>query len=119
MGITKYIGVNWRNRNYSRIYTCDKSEDKRERINEEAKTEVRQRSPALYNIYGERLGNECLEWVCDFKVGRSVNKTIRYADDFKVIVQTQGELKRMLDHGYRKRIWNCNQRSKVRKTRKF
>jgi len=44
-------------------------------------------SPILFNLYSERLTKESLEGSGDFKIGRQIIHTVKYADDLVLLAK--------------------------------
>ena len=46
-------------------------------------------SPILFNLYSECLNKEALEGFGDFKIGRKIINTLKYADDFVLLAKEE------------------------------
>ena len=54
-------------------------------------------SPILFNLYRECLSKDALEGFGDFKVGRQIIKTLKYADDLVLLAKEENVLQDMID----------------------
>ncbi|KAI5717433.1 hypothetical protein M8J77_005795 [Diaphorina citri] len=55
-------------------------------------------SPALFNLYAEKLLDEALATTTGIKIGNGNLKNIKYADDQAVLAESEGELQRMIEN---------------------
>jgi hypothetical protein len=46
-------------------------------------------SPILFKLYSESLTKEALEGFGDFKIGRKIINTLKYADDFVLLAKEE------------------------------
>jgi hypothetical protein len=54
-------------------------------------------SPLLFSLYSEYVTQEAVEGLGDFKVGRQIISTVRYADDLVLLVKEETILQSMID----------------------
>jgi len=54
-------------------------------------------SPILFNLYSECLTNEVLEGFGDFKIGRQIIHTVKYANDLVLLAMEEKVLHDMID----------------------
>ena len=54
-------------------------------------------SPILFNLYSECLTEEALEGFGDFKIGRQIIHTVKYADDLVLLAKGEKVLQDMID----------------------
>jgi len=54
-------------------------------------------SPVLFNLYSECLTKEALDRLGDFKVGGQIIQTVKYANDFVLMVKEETVLQGMID----------------------
>jgi ribosome-interacting GTPase 1 len=54
-------------------------------------------SPLSFNLYSEYVTQEALEGLGDFKVGRQIISTVRYADDLVLLAKEETILQSMID----------------------
>jgi hypothetical protein len=54
-------------------------------------------SPILFNLYSEYLTKEALEGLGDFKIGRQIIHTVKYADDLVLLAREEKVLQDMFD----------------------
>jgi hypothetical protein len=54
-------------------------------------------SPILFNLYSEYLTKEALEGFGEFKIGRKIIHTVKYADDLVLLAKEQKVLQDMVD----------------------
>jgi len=54
-------------------------------------------SPILFNLYSECLTKEALEGFGDFKIGRKLIHTVKYADDLVLLAEEEKVLQDMID----------------------
>jgi hypothetical protein len=55
-------------------------------------------SPLLFNLYSEYITQERLEGFGDFKVGRQIIRTVRYAYDLVLLAKEETVLQSMIDN---------------------
>jgi len=53
--------------------------------------------PILFNLYSKCLTKEALEGFGDFKIGRQIIHTVKYADDFLSLAKKENVLHDMID----------------------
>jgi len=104
MQILKGTGIDWRERRLiSNLY---KAQSVKVRMNREETRSVkigrgvRQGSclsPILFNLYSECLTKEALEGFGDFKIGRQIIHTVKYADDLVLLAKEEMLLQDMID----------------------
>jgi hypothetical protein len=54
-------------------------------------------SPILFNLCSEYLTKEALEGLGDFKIGRQIIHTVKYADDLVLLAKDKKVLQDMID----------------------
>jgi hypothetical protein len=54
-------------------------------------------SPILFNLYSEFLTKEALEGFGDFKIGRQIIHTVKYADELVLLAKKEKVLQDMID----------------------
>ncbi|XP_026678678.1 uncharacterized protein LOC113467000 [Diaphorina citri] len=54
-------------------------------------------SPTLFNLYAEKLLDEALASTTGIKIGNGNINNIKYADDQAVLMESEGELERMIE----------------------
>ena len=54
-------------------------------------------SPILFNLYSECLTKEALEGFGDFKIGRQIINSLKYADDLVLLAKEEKVLRDMID----------------------
>jgi hypothetical protein len=54
-------------------------------------------SPILFNLYSKCLTKEALEGFADFKIGRQIIHTVKYADDLALLAKEKRVLQDMID----------------------
>jgi len=54
-------------------------------------------SPILFNLYSEYLTKEALEGLEDFKIGRQIIHTVKYADDLVLLAKEENVLQDIID----------------------
>jgi predicted DNA-binding protein len=54
-------------------------------------------SPVLFNLYSECLTKEALEGFGDFKIGRQIIHTVKYADELVLLAKEEKVLQNMID----------------------
>jgi hypothetical protein len=54
-------------------------------------------SPSLFNLCSECLTEGALEGVGDFKIGRQIIQTVKYADDLVLLAKEEKVLQNMID----------------------
>ena len=54
-------------------------------------------SPIVFNLYNECLIKEALVWFGDFKIGRQIIHTVKYADDIVLLAKEEMVLQKMID----------------------
>jgi hypothetical protein len=96
MQILKETGINWRERRFiSNLYMSQSVEvqlNRGETGSVKIGRGVRQGcclSPILFNLYSECLAKEALEGYRDFKIGRQIIHTVKYADDLVLLARNK------------------------------
>ena len=54
-------------------------------------------SPIMFNLYSEYLTKEALEGFGEFKIGRQIVYTVKYADDLVLLAKEEKVLQEMID----------------------
>jgi hypothetical protein len=54
-------------------------------------------SPILFNLYSECLTKEALKGFGDFKIGRQIIHTVKYADELVLLAKEEKVLQDMID----------------------
>ena len=54
-------------------------------------------SPIVFNLYNECLIKDALVWFGDFKIGRQIIHTVKYADDLVLLTKEEKVLQGMID----------------------
>jgi hypothetical protein len=104
MQILKETGIDWRERRLiSNLYMAQSVKvrlDRRETRRVKIGRRVRQGcclSPILFNLYSEYLTKEALEGLGDFKIGRQIIHTVKYAVDLVLLAKEEKVLQDMID----------------------
>jgi len=103
MQILKVTGIDWRERLISNLYMTQSVKvrlNQGETRNMKTGRGVRQGcflSPILFNLYSECLTKEALEGFGDFKIGRQIIHTVKYADELVLLATEEKVLQDMTD----------------------
>ena len=99
MQILKGTGIDWRERRLiSNLYTAQSVKvrlNRGETRSVKIGRGVRQGcclSPTMFDLYSEGLTKEALEVFEDFKIGRQIIHTLKYADDLVLLVKEENVL---------------------------